>query len=89
MFYLVLESTEQRTRLIDFLKSRNVYAVFHYQSLHKSHYFEHKHDGRELPNSDLYSENLVRLPMYYDLSVPQIDFVISSIKEFFDAQLGG
>ncbi|MDW8297662.1 MAG: DegT/DnrJ/EryC1/StrS family aminotransferase, partial [Raineya sp.] len=65
MFYLLCESLEQRTALIEHLKRNGTVAVFHYQSLHKSPFYASRHDGRELPNSDYYSDCLVRLPMFY------------------------
>lgn len=79
MFYLVCESLEQRTNLIDYLTENEIYAVFHYLSLHNSPYFINKHDGRNLTQSDRYSECLVRLPFYYDL---EIDLVIKLVKNF-------
>jgi dTDP-4-amino-4,6-dideoxygalactose transaminase len=68
MFYLVCKNLEQRTALIAHLKSLGIMAVFHYISLHSSPYYKDKHDGRSLPNSDRYSDCLLRLPMYYELN---------------------
>ncbi|MBD1427744.1 dTDP-4-amino-4,6-dideoxygalactose transaminase [Sphingobacterium arenae] len=79
MFYLVCESVEQRTEIIERLKSKSVSAVFHYLSLHKSPFYQSKHDGRELSMSDFYSECLVRLPMYYELTEDNIDLIIGNI----------
>jgi dTDP-4-amino-4,6-dideoxygalactose transaminase len=67
MFYLVCPTPSFRDKLIENLKSEEIQAVFHYQSLHKSPFYKSKHDHRELPQSDLYSECLVRLPLYYDI----------------------
>lgn len=72
MFYLVCKDLQQRTELIDKLKSKGIMAVFHYLSLHKSPFYCSKHDGRELPNSDRYSDCLVRLPMFYELETDSI-----------------
>lgn len=79
MFYLVCKNLEQRTALIAALKNKNIHAVFHYLSLHDSPYFHRKHDGRPLPNSDRFSNCLVRLPMFYELSDSDIDRVCDSI----------
>jgi dTDP-4-amino-4,6-dideoxygalactose transaminase len=68
MFYLVLPDEKKRETFISKLRSEGIYAVFHYLSLHKSPFYFDKHDGRELPNSDFYSDCLVRLPFYFDLS---------------------
>lgn len=72
MFYLVCESLEQRTAIIEHLKSHNILAVFHYISLHSSPYYLEKHDGRELINSDNFTTRLLRLPMYYELDVETV-----------------
>ena len=67
MFYLVFDGIGRRTEFIDFLKRNGVLSVFHYLSLHSSEFYKVKHDGRALPESDRYSDMLVRLPMFYEL----------------------
>lgn len=83
IFYIVCNSPEERIKLIDTLKSKGITASFHYQSLHKSKYYYEKHDGRELPNCDRFSECLVRLPLYYDLSGEKIKYICREINNFF------
>ena len=75
MFYLVCNSLEERTALINKLKANDIGAVFHYLSLHSSPYYQDKHDGRDLPNCDRFADCLVRLPMYYELSVEDVGFI--------------
>jgi dTDP-4-amino-4,6-dideoxygalactose transaminase len=82
MFYLVCNNLEQRTSLIDSLKRENINAVFHYLSLHKSPFFQNKHDKRELINSDLFSDTLVRLPMYYELDISNVKKINQNIFLF-------
>jgi dTDP-4-amino-4,6-dideoxygalactose transaminase len=86
MFYIVCRSLDERTRLVAHLKQRNILSVFHYLSLHASPFYADKHDGRALPNSDRYTDRLLRLPMYYELKDLQVDRVCAAIKEFFDAK---
>jgi len=76
MFYLVMDSMEKRTSLIEKLKQNGFHAVFHYLSLHSSDYYKDKHDGRSLPNSDKFSDCLVRLPLFYELSDDNITDLI-------------
>ena len=83
LFYLACESLKQRTQLIDFLRAKGVYAVFHYISLHDSPYFEAQHDGRLLPQTQRYTNCLVRLPLYYELSMAEVDYVCQMVFEFF------
>lgn len=75
MFYLVCNSLEERTALINKLKANDIGAVFHYLSLHSSPYYQDKHDGRELPNCDRFADCLVRLPMFYELSVDEVEII--------------
>lgn len=82
MFYLTCASGEVRTDLIAHLKAANINAVFHYQSLHCSPFYHDKHDGRELPNSDRFSECLVRLPMFFELTEEQQEHIVGTIKGF-------
>jgi dTDP-4-amino-4,6-dideoxygalactose transaminase len=82
-FYLVLPDQHTRAKLIAHLAGCEIMAVFHYQSLHKSAYFADKHDGRELPNSDRYSDCLLRLPLFHDLTESMQAYVIDSILGFF------
>jgi dTDP-4-amino-4,6-dideoxygalactose transaminase len=79
MFYLVLNSLEERKNLMDVLKRHKINAVFHYISLHKSQFYIDKHDGRTLENSDKYSDTLLRLPFYYELDFHEIDFITEVI----------
>lgn len=84
MFYMVCKNLAEREALIAYLKSKGIHAVFHYQSLHKSAYFKDKHDGRELPWSDHYSDCLVRLPFYYELSDESVLRVCETIAAFYE-----
>jgi len=83
MFYVVCRSLSERTELIEFLKKDRIHAVFHYLSLHKSPFYASKHDGRELVNSDVYSDSLLRLPLYYELADADVLNVTNSIKSFY------
>lgn len=69
MFYLVCNTAEERTKLISYLKDNGIHAVFHYLSLHKSQYAElFNPNDSNLPNSDKYTDRLVRLPMFYSMT---------------------
>ena len=83
MFYLVLPDLEKRTAFIKYLKEHGIGAVFHYLSLHSSEYYRARHDGRQLPECDRYADCLVRLPLFYDLTIEQVDFICDTIRDFF------
>jgi dTDP-4-amino-4,6-dideoxygalactose transaminase len=82
IYYMICDSAEQRDHLIEYLKKKKILAVFHYLSLHKSDFFKNKHDGRELPMSDFYTERLIRLPLYFELGLAEQNYIIKNIKRF-------
>ena len=83
MFYIVLPSLEARTALIKYLKENGVGAVFHYLSLHSSEYYKSKHDGRALPQCDRYADCLVRLPLFYDLTIEEVNHICDLFDTYF------
>lgn len=88
MFYILCHSLNERTALIHYLKANGVMAVFHYLSLHQSLFMKkhYKLNGKpipELPNSDMYTETLLRLPLYFELSISEVDFICDLIADFF------
>lgn len=88
MFYMVCRNLEGRTALIKYLKENGVTAPFHYLSLHKSDYYVNHSDlSPELPLTDMYTDCLVRLPMYYELEFEQVDDICALIRKFFSEDL--
>ncbi len=83
MFYIVCQNLEIRTNLLRYLKGNNIFAVFHYLSLHKSDFYKNIHGKRALPFSDMYENQLLRLPLFYELSIEQIKNLTVKINDFF------
>ncbi len=83
MYYIVCRSLDERSALITFLREKNILCVFHYISLHQSPFYENEYKGPVLTNTAHYSDCLLRLPMYYELSDEQVDYVIKNIHEFY------
>jgi dTDP-4-amino-4,6-dideoxygalactose transaminase len=71
--------------LISFLKENKIYAVFHYISLHSSPFYKEKAGDVLLPISDYYSDCLVRLPLYYELSEVEQQLIIDKIIQFYNS----
>lgn len=69
MYYLTFFNGEDRNRFIKEMREDGIHSVFHYLSLHKSPYYIDKYKGAELPNSDRYTDCLVRLPLFYELDM--------------------
>lgn len=84
VFFLVCKSLKQRSNLIAHLKSHDVSAVFHYISLHNSPFHAKLHDGRDLPNTEKFSNALVRLPLHLHLSESEVNRISDLILEFYE-----
>ena len=84
MFFIKLKDLDERTRLNKYLRSKDIGAVFHYVPLHSAEaglkfgrfHGEDKYTTKE-------SERLLRLPLHYNLSMEEINYICDSIKEFF------
>ncbi len=83
MFYFLTRNNTERNNLIRFLYKKGVHAVFHYLPLHISPYYKDKHDGRPLPNAIRYSDTIIRLPFFFELTNEEIEYVVEKIREFY------
>jgi dTDP-4-amino-4,6-dideoxygalactose transaminase len=84
MFYIKTIDLDQRTRLIDYLKSDQILSVFHYVPLHSA---VAASGFSRFSGVDVYttveSERLVRLPLWYGIATDQIRHVTEAIKRFY------
>ena len=87
MFYIKLKDLDERTDFISTLKEQGVYCVFHYIPLHSApagHKFG-RFDGED-EYTTKESERLVRLPLYYNLTLEDREHVIDSVKQYFEGR---
>ena len=84
MFYVVLRSLSERTRLIEHLKSCSILAVFHYVPLHTSPMGTAMgYRQGMLPVTEQLSDRLLRLPMYFEMQDVEVTSVITEMYNFF------
>jgi dTDP-4-amino-4,6-dideoxygalactose transaminase len=85
MFYIKLKNIKQRQKMIDYLYKYGIQSVFHYIPLHESKKCK---KYNEFNGMDKYttkeSERLLRLPIYYDLNVSDVQYICKKIKGFFN-----
>ncbi|HPB80924.1 MAG TPA: DegT/DnrJ/EryC1/StrS family aminotransferase, partial [Spirochaetota bacterium] len=84
LYYIKVADLDERTALIDFLKSREVYSVFHYIPLHSSiagRQFGYFHGEDVWTTRE--SERLLRLPLWYGMKKDEVLSVIDMVREFF------
>lgn len=83
MFYIRFPSLAIRTKFIDFLRKEDIIAPFHYIPLHSSpagKKFGRAHN--ELNITNMVSDTLVRLPIFYDLSEENLSKIIDLTTKF-------
>lgn len=83
MFYVVCRDLNERSAIIEHLKKHNIMAVFHYLPLHDSPYYHDKHDGRQLANAVRFSDCLLRLPFYFELSDTDVMYIAETLCDYF------
>ncbi len=86
IFYLIFTDLKSRTAFIAFMKANGVQTVYHYLSLNDSPYYTSLQNMRtSLPMEQLYQDCLVRLPMFYDLEIAEVNRITQHILAFFKA----
>ena len=84
MFYIKTKDMEERSRLIAYLKEKEILSVFHYVPLHSApagrkygrFHGEDRYTTKE-------SERLLRLPLFYSLQAEQVEYIAGQVKEFY------
>lgn len=83
MYYLKVRDMEVRTKLIHYLREKGICSVFHYIPLHTAP--AGQKFGR-FAGEDRYttkeSEKLLRLPMFYNLDMKDVEYVTEQLKSF-------
>lgn len=83
MFYLVCRSGEERAGLIAHLAAKQIHAVFHYQPLHRSPFYLKGNNPVSLPNAERFADCLLRLPLYYELELADVEYICEAVKEYY------
>lgn len=86
MFYIKTKDMEERSRLIAYLKEKEILSVFHYVPLHSAPAgikFGRFHGEDRYTTKE--SERILRLPMYYKLTSDQVAYITEQIKAFYES----
>lgn len=84
MYYVLFNSLEERTEFIDYLKKHDIVSVFHYIPLHSSPAgIKYGKTPLKMDVTDIVSDTLLRLPLYYTLSDDDMNRIFSVISDFF------
>jgi dTDP-4-amino-4,6-dideoxygalactose transaminase len=84
IYYIITRSLEERARMIKFLSNKGINALFHYMPLHSSPAgikYGRSHGTMQVTNAK--SDTLLRLPMYYEMSLADVQEVVDALICFF------
>jgi len=84
LFYIHTSSRRERDELIAFFKKNEIEAVFHYIPLHNAPIWDNS--GVTLPITEHAAGTILRMPLYYDLSIDNIVLIAEKISEFYSGK---
>jgi len=86
-FFILVKDIVEKDSLIDFLIKKKIYSYIGYVPLHTSKIgFKHNFNKFNLPNTKLFSENVIRLPMHNNMTIKDVNFVCKNIKKFYETK---
>lgn len=81
-YFIVLNTAEERTNLVNKLREKEIYAYICYVPLHSAPYGKQLgYKPEDCPITEDYGSRALRLPLYADMTKADAEFVCESIKE--------
>lgn len=85
LFPILLPSSLDREKLINFLSSNGIQTSIHYKPIHKLKFYKKR--NFRLENLDSISSHILSLPIYPDLKFINQRYTVTKIKEFFKSAI--
>lgn len=83
-FFLITKSSEERSQLRDFLRSKKIQAVSHFEPLHSAPAAaKYARTSGNLDMTEELAAKVLRLPLYADLPEADQDRVITAVADFY------
>lgn len=84
-YHLYIIETKDRLGLYNYLRAKNIFAQIHYIPCHLMPYYrELGWKEGDIPVAEEYYKNCISLPMYPTLSNEEQDYVINTIKDYYN-----
>lgn len=84
-YHLYIIQVPNRKELVNYLREQNIFVQIHYIPAHLMPYYrQFGWKEGDLPNAEHYYEGCLSLPMYPTLTNDEQDYVIKSIKKFYE-----
>ena len=83
MFYILCNKPADCQGLKETFEARSIKIVSHYINLHLSPYYLQENNPISLPNSERYTDCLLRLPFFYSLTLEEVEEICGLVKNYF------
>ena len=88
LFYILFRDEKMRDYIMNYLKQKEIHAVFHYVPLHSSPVGLSLGNRKEdLPVTENISRRLLRLPLYADMTREQFAYVRNELQTTFSTRI--
>lgn len=85
MYYIKLPTSDERTAFINYMKSNQIQTPFHYVPLHSSPAgIKYCRFAGKDTYTNRESEKLVRLPLWFNLTIDEVDRVVEHVIQYFN-----
>lgn len=84
LYYILVKNLKTRKALIDYLRMNGILSVFHYIPLHSAPAgIKYSRFVGDMKVTNKVTDTLIRLPLYYNLTLKEQDKIINIINKFF------
>ncbi len=85
MYTITLPGKSVRDKLQEHLKQKGIMSKVYFTPVHLKTYYKknHQYKNNDLPKTEQISEKVLTLPLYPEMKMEEINFIISTIEKFF------
>ena len=86
LYSIRLSSKNERDRMIEFLAQKGIMSKVFFHPIHKSKFYQNDKNNysTNLQTTEFVSNTILSLPMFPDLKLEEMKYMIDSISEFFE-----
>ena len=82
-----MNSKKEKSDLKKFMQDKGIQLSSHYECLHNSLFYKRKNRLKKLKNSEYFSDNLLRLPIYPDLKKNDLKKIVGNFNSYYQDKI--
>lgn len=86
-FYITMNSKKEKSDLKKIMQEKGIQLSSHYECLHNSLFYKRKNRLIKLKNSEYFSDNLLRLPIYPDLTKNDLKKIVGNFNSYYQHKI--